>query len=223
MRSRVVLLASLVFLIHSVRSAESATDEAKAQQEFKKQYANLDRVARKAAVRLLVDAKLPSTWDLLIKVMQSDPDPGVQAQAFRILCFVPARDPSLTRVLAKLFTNVKRTDHPLKQELARDMEHLAFKADAIGALVDYISINLRFPEYIDANSSIAIAHYQQKEFEDMLGVFNKIADTNFDASAKTLNQIKKWYKDNKDQLEKNDRDVVEQYRKEDKDAATKPK
>lgn len=190
-----------------IRSAELSPDEAKAQADFKKAFTSSDVAAKKAACKVLSKAVHPSSWQLLATAASIEKDRDAKWAAFQALCFVPSHDPNVAKMAAKIFKDVDRTDRPMKLYFARAMEHLAYKADVVAVLVDYIVINLRYPEYITADQSMVHARNQQEEFVDMIKVFNKITGAAIEPSQTATNAIKKWYQDAKADLEKDDREV----------------
>lgn len=215
------------------RAAAISPDEQKLQTDFNKSYNNPDKDARKAALPSMEATKHSSSWAILDRISKSDPDPEVRLAAYTSLSKVPARDGSVSQMLAATFNAIKINDTEMKIKYAQAMATHEFKAQAANAIGETIA-KMRYPDIprilpggggggqVSNNPQAAIdrAKKDRTEFEEMLTHFNSAANSEIKTATKeSPGTIRKWMGANMAKLAQTDRELADKYRKEDEEAA----
>lgn len=208
----------------TAQAASLTPEEAKLQAQFKKGYANQSNPGERiSAVDALAGAKHPSSWNMLVSVATSDRSQEVRLHAIEVLVACPARDPSIARMVSQCFCALRNADEKLRLPYAKAMSTLPFKHDVAVALSKYLAM-LPYPEVylIYRNTGRSNHDYVNRvraEFEVFLNIFNTFVGTHIEPSAKAEVEVKHWVEDNRAHLIAADQKLIEQYRKEDAEAA----
>jgi hypothetical protein len=225
MRILLLMFAAIVLAV-SANAASISPDEAKAQAEFKKAYANPNAKQRKEAPKILLHAVDPSSWQMLAIVVNTDTDRDVRWIAFSVLGKMPPRDPLVSHLLADSFTKSDKRDQPMKIGMAKLMAASPFKTEIAGAIVDHMYVNMRYPEFVavdptstNNDAAINLVKTERKEFSEMLAVFNKLTGAELAPSANARTDIKKWFQGAQADLAREDRETLDKFRKEDAEKA----
>lgn len=233
---RKILVPALLGLFTlGLHAAMITPEEQKVQQEFTKAYNNPDKTARIAAMSMLEGAKHSSSWSLLAGKATGDPDAEVRLAAFTILAKEPARDTSLARMLAGIYSNIKFNDYDARLAHAKALAPVQFKADVTMAVGTDLT-KMRYPDIprliqqqtasgsTDNRRQIEAAKKARTEYEGLLEAFNAFAGSELKSPTKeTPMTMKKWLDENLPKMAKEDRDLAEKNRKEDAEAEKKAK
>lgn len=234
MRSFLVAAIGLCLLITlSSHALDLSPDEKKLQTEFDKAYRVPDKVQRVVALSMLEGAKHPTSWQKLMGVASSDPEPEVRLAAFTVLAKEPARDPNLERMLLSLFSGIKFNDFDMRLNYVKAMAPSQFKYELVAAVADQLS-KMRYPDvpkYIPQSSGpggssngnaqqIKAAQKARKEFEELLEAFNAFAQSDVVAPTKESPLLlPKWFQANAAKIAAADKELADRNKKEDAEAA----
>ena len=234
---RLFLIAAVALSIlgaTNLHALDLTPEEKKLQVEFEKAYRVPDKVQRVVALSMLEGAKHPTSWQKLMAVASSDPEPEVRLAAFTVLAKEPARDPNLERMLVSLFAGIKFNDFDARLNYVKAMAPSEFKYDLIAAVADQLS-KMRYPDvprYIPGSSGgpggstngnaqqIKNAEKARKEYEELLEAFNEFAKSDVSKPTKESPLLMpKWFQANAAKLAMADKELADRYKKEDAEAA----
>ncbi len=201
------------------------------QAAFKKLYASREKDDHLKALKALEGSKHASTTDILITVIRVDPFPDVRVAAFRMLSLMPARDETLARILVDFFQSFRLNEVEAHCDYAKYMVNSEFKFLISQALVEYGS-HLSYPDLINTRPNARVPtnagdpnvqiRKRREDFEAYSKVFNEVTGANIVPKKDSSPLLfKKWWTENQDRFIRQDRELVEKFRKEDLDAANK--
>ena len=199
-------------------AGEIPDEDFKKQADFRKAYNNKEANEQVKALDLLAGSKHPSTWDILITVVNVNPSKAVRLAAFKLLCPMPARNIKLAQTLVALFEAVKPSDIEARIAYAKEMANSEFKYPVYEALVEYGS-KLRYPDLVtgfrqgggtgDPNQ---VLRRQRKEFEDYVDAFNEVTGAKLKAHDKASpREFTTWWNENKNRFLTADKEKLAKY------------
>ena len=230
MRFITMLSAVLLLSLAVARAADISPPvppEVKALADFTKGINNPEKPARIAAINAFVASKPPiNEWPLLLRVAETDPEPGVRLTAYTALAKMPAHNAQVAKMLVAGYEDLKANDFKDRLDFAKAMKHSEFKTDVIAVLADQIN-KMRWPDEPVAlygqrvtDKAKEMVKEKREELTDMLAVFNEVAKSSVtDPGKDTPAKVRKWWETNEIKFQKIDYDLTAKYAKEDADAA----